>query len=263
MILQRRAHRLDVCRAGAAAAADDAHADVAGQARVVGHQLRRAVIADLAVVEIGNPAIALGDHHVAGLRRARHVEQRRQQLGRADPAIGAVGDRAGLERMEHRHRLGRGHPHHGAAVGVEAEGGDDRQAGGGGTGDGGRDLVLRRHGLDPQHVDPAIGQGARLLGEGLGAVRDGERAERLEQLAGRTHGAADHDLAAGLGALGIGDASADPGRSLVHRLHPVLPLVQLEAVPAAAEAVGQHDVRAGLDHGAVQGLDPVGMVEVP
>ena len=46
---------------------------------------------------------------------------------------------------------------------------DDRQAGGRRAFDGGAQLLLRRHGLDPQHVDAALLQRRRLLGEGVDA----------------------------------------------------------------------------------------------
>ena len=45
--------------------------------------------------------------------------------------------------------------------------------------------------------------------------------------------------------------------------HPLLGLVQLQPMPAAAEAVGQDDVSAGLDEAAMHGRDPLGMPDVP
>ena len=126
-----------------------------------------------------------------------------------------------------------------------------------------RELVLRGHGLDPDDVGAALGERLGLLGEGGGTLGDGEGAERLEQLAGRADVAGDHDLAALAGALGVGDAAGDAGGQLVQLGDAVLGLVQLQAIARAAEAVGEDDVGAGRDHGAVQGLDAVDMLDVP
>ena len=86
-------------------------------------------------------------------------------------AVGAVGERARLQLLAAEDGdLGRRDPHHGAAVGVEGEGADDGQAGPAGALDGGREFVLRRHGLDPDDVGAALGEGMGLLGEGGGTT---------------------------------------------------------------------------------------------
>ena len=54
-------HRLQMLGHGAAAATDDPHAGIARQHRIFGHQRRRAVIVDVAVVILRDPGIALGD----------------------------------------------------------------------------------------------------------------------------------------------------------------------------------------------------------
>ena len=62
------------------------------EADIVGHQLGRAGIVDLVADEIGHAAIALGDDDRLGPRRG-HVEERREEVGGADAAIGADGER--------------------------------------------------------------------------------------------------------------------------------------------------------------------------
>ena len=58
MRFQCRAHRPQVVRCGAAAAANDGCAAVAGQPGIMGHQLWRAVIMDVTVVIFWNARIA-------------------------------------------------------------------------------------------------------------------------------------------------------------------------------------------------------------
>jgi hypothetical protein len=115
------------------------------------------------------------------------------------------------------------------------------------------------HGLYPQHVGAALGQRLGLFGIGGGALGHGQLAERHVHLAGRTHGAADHDIAAGFRDHLAGQARG--GR--VELGHPLGCAVQLQAVAGAAEGVGQNDVRAGVDEGAVLAAHLVGLVDVP
>ena len=61
----------------------------------------------------------------------------------------------------------------------------------------------------------------------------------------------------------VGDAAADARGELVQLGDAILRLVQLQAIAAAAETVGEDDISAGGDHGAVQVLDAVGMIDVP
>ena len=155
--------------------------------------------------------------------------------------------------------LGGAEAHHGAPVGVEAHGRDEGKPRRGGAGGGRLDLFLGRHGLDPEQIDPTLGQGRGLLGEGGNGRFGGEGTQRLEELACRPDRAGDHHGPAG----GIGDAPGDPGRLAIVFAHLVLLLVQLQAIGAAPEAVGEDDVRSRLDHAAVKRLDALGMLEVP
>ena len=262
-MIERVAQRLQMLGRSAAAAADDARAGVAYHLGVFRHQLRRAVIADVAFLVVRDAAIALGHDHIAGLRGGRQLRDGDGKVGRADAAIGAVGQRLRVQLMHEGDEIGGRQAHHGPAVGVERTGGDDRQAGGRGALDGGGHFLLGGHGLDPQHVDPAFGQGAGLLGEGVGAVVDGEWTQRVIKLAGRAHGSG-HDHLATLFLLRlVGDAAGDAGGLAVDLAHPVLEIVQLQPVARAAERVGQEQVRAGIDEGLMQRLDPIRMVEIP
>src|SRR5690606_4447253 len=84
-------HGADVLRRGAAAAADDAGAGVARQYRVIGHDLRRAVVDDGAFAILRDPAIPLGDQDLAGPRRPRQPQHAVEELRRPGAAIRAEG----------------------------------------------------------------------------------------------------------------------------------------------------------------------------
>jgi hypothetical protein len=160
------------------------------------------------------------------------------------------------------HQIGHlrgGHAHHGAPVGVEAHGHDQRQTGRAGALDRGLELLDRGDRLDPEHVGAALGQGRRLLGEGGLGVGLRQGTDRLQDLAGRAHGAGDDDLAPAF----LARLTRQPGRGAVELGDPVLGPVQLEPVAGAAEGVGQDDVRAGFQKAAVQLEDALRVVDVP
>ena len=100
--------------------------------------------------------------------------------------------------------------HHGAAVGVEAHGGDERQSRLGGTFDGGAQFFLGRHGFNPQHVNAALLQGHGLFLEGGDAFLMGHGADGHEDFAGGADGAADINGAAGRVCFGAGVARRRP-----------------------------------------------------
>src|SRR5262249_23183417 len=64
-----------VARRGAAAAADDAGAGVAGEAGIDRHLLGRPVVLDLTLDVVGDAAVALGDDDVAGAEHAGHADE--------------------------------------------------------------------------------------------------------------------------------------------------------------------------------------------
>ena len=117
----------------------------------------------------------------------------------------------------------------------------------GGAFHGGAQFFLGRHGLDPQHVDAALFQGTGLFFESRNAIGImGKRADRLENLAGGANRAADIDGAAG----GIGFGAGILGGSHVDFAHPVLRIVQLQAVAVAAKGIGENDIGARVDETA-------------
>ena len=124
---------------------------------------------------------------------------------------------------------------------------------------GGAELLGRRHGLDPRDVGAPGRQAGDLLGEHFECVVVGECAERGEQLAGRPDRARDDHRAR----RGVGNLTRELGGPLVELEDAILGAVQLQAVAVAAERVRQDDVGAGVDEGAVQLLDALGMLDVP
>ena len=68
--VERGAHRREVLRRRAAAAADDARAGVDRKPRVVGHQLGRAGVVDVLAAELRDAAIRLGDERRSALAAA-------------------------------------------------------------------------------------------------------------------------------------------------------------------------------------------------
>ena len=205
---------------------------------------------DLRAAEFGDAAIALDDDRRIRLRRA-HVEQRRQDVGSADAAIGADRDRLFDQAVGDVMHVLRRKAHHRAAGRVEGEGVGVGQADPDrGLGCGLR-LVGRRHRLDPGDLRAAFLQALDLLGEGVDRLVIGHRAERHEQLAGRADRARDDHLAAGL----VGDAARDLGGALVQLVHAILRIVQLQPLARAAEGIGEDDVGAGIDEILVQRRD--------
>ena len=64
----------NMARCGATAAADDAGAGVDGHRRVLRHQQRVPGVDDFGAVELGDPAVALGDHDRAVVVEPRQVD---------------------------------------------------------------------------------------------------------------------------------------------------------------------------------------------
>ena len=182
---------------GAAAAADDAGAGIECQAPIVGHQRRRAVVADRAFDPLRDAAVGLGHQPVARLRRFSQAEKGCYQFRGAGAAIGTVGGQRYGQIVSQRGPVRRGDAHHGAPVGVEGESGNNRQAGSGGAFDGSADLFDAGKGLDPQQVGTAVGQGLCLLCEGGDAGLVLQRSQGNEEIACWADRAGYQDLPAG------------------------------------------------------------------
>ena len=191
MRVERDAHGGEMLGRGAAAAADDAGAGIAREADIVGHQLGRAGVVDVAAVDHRHAAVRLGDDDRVGARLG-HAEHGDEQVGGADTAIAADGDRTAGKRGDELGERGRRDAHHGLARRVEARRGGEGHADLCGRLRGGADLLERRHGLDPDHVGAAFLQPLDLLDEDLDRLVLGERAERREQVAGRPDRARHH-----------------------------------------------------------------------
>ena len=95
--VERDAHGGEMLRRGAAAAADDARAGIDREADIVGHQLGRAGVVDVAAVDHRHAAIRLGDDDRVGPRLG-HAEHRDEEVGGADAAIAADRERAAGKR---------------------------------------------------------------------------------------------------------------------------------------------------------------------
>ena len=67
MLVECRAHSLEMRRRGAAAAADDARTGIDRQPGVVGHQLGRAGIVDVLAEHLRDAALALAMKAIPGL----------------------------------------------------------------------------------------------------------------------------------------------------------------------------------------------------
>ena len=243
----------------ATAAANDARACVERHAGVVGHDLGRAVVANRAVHVLGNAAVALGHQHHLGAHGFGQVVDTGHHLRGAHAAVGAAGGQAGAQRLLDTREVAGRDAHHGAAIGVKAQGADDGQVRHGSTGHGGFDLFARRHGLNPQHVGAASGQRQRLFGKGGLGLFKGQRSNGLHDFAGGAHAAGDsHGAAAGVGHL-----AGDLRGTGIEFCHAALGVVQLKAVNRAAKAVGQNDVGARVYKVLVQLGDALGVLGVP
>ena len=126
-----------------------------------------------------------------------------------------------------------------------------------GGGDRGAGLVEIAHRLDEHDVDSARHQAAQLIGEQLLCTVGCQRAQGLQQLAGRPEVASHQDPVA------IGHRAGDAGRSGVDLVDTVLETVPGEPAPGAAEGVRREDLGARRSVFVVQLGDSVGLVDVP
>ncbi len=121
-------------------------------------------------------------------------------------------------------------------------------------------LLRRRHRLDPRDVGPTRDQRLDLLTERLERVGLGEIAERFEQRSPSARPTPPRRRGAPPPRPPRRRARRPAGRA--RGPGPRAPC-SVEAVPVAAERVGEDDVGAGVDEPPVQVLHPVGVVDVP
>ncbi len=117
--IQGGAHVNQMFGHGTATAADDRRAAVARHFGIISHQFGRAIIVDVPFDIFWDAGIALCNdrqwHPLGG-----KAENRAQDVGRAGAAVGTIGQRHVVKRMNHvDHRFGC-HAHHGASGGVKA-----------------------------------------------------------------------------------------------------------------------------------------------
>ena len=206
------------------------------------------------------PQLALATSTASGKAAAARFRIASDDLGGADTAVRAACHRTRRELALERGQVGGRHPHHRAAVRVEAQRADDRQARGLGPGDRRLGLVARGHRLDPEHVGTTAREARRLFGERVARRLEAQRADGRHDLAGGPHAAGDDDLAPAL----VGDPAGNPRRRLVQFRDARFRLVQGEPVTVATEAVGENDVGARVDETAMQrGRSGRGCGDVP
>ena len=100
--IQRLAHRRNMLRRAAAAAADDGDAEPRHRPRVVRHDLRRAAVGDAVVLPARHAGVRLRHQHHALRLRLRHLRQDALDLRGPVAAVGA--DHAHAERRDRRQR---------------------------------------------------------------------------------------------------------------------------------------------------------------
>ena len=203
--------------------------------------------------------VRLGDDRGAGRGHRLHPRDDREHLGGAVAAVAT--DRRRTVARELRARVLGGQSHHRPAVRVERHRHDHRQVRRGAPDALERRVALLDGGerLDPEQVHPAPGEGRGLLLEDRDGVLERERAERLEDLAGRPDVAGDERVPAALLDLG----AREHGGGAIELGHALLEVVHREARAVSAERVREHDLRAGLEVAAVHLAHELGMQQVP
>lgn len=247
MAVECLAHGGDMLRCRSATSADDARAGIDRKPRIFCHQVGRAVVDHLFAADFRNAAIGLRHDDGVGILGC-HLQDGYQQIRCADPAIGAMGMRfvaAVAGDFVHRARV---QPHHRLAGRVETAGEDIGQAGRLGRFRGCLDFLGRRHGFDPDHVDAALLQTLYLFGERLDGALVGQLPERKQQFSSRADGTGNDDLAAGLGRR----LARQFGAKLVQFDHPVLRVMQFQAMAGAAECIAQDEIGTGFKKAAMQ-----------
>jgi hypothetical protein len=243
---------------GAAAAADESRPAIARHDGVVGHQFGRAVVMDVAIDIFRDAGIALGDDRQAA-PGGGEPSNGAQQVRRADAAIRAKGQRPRVQRVDHRHHVGRGQPHHRPARGVEAHRADPGNAGPRAGFGRGAVFLGRADRLDPQHVGAALLQPLGLFVKHLDRKGVGQGAHRGHDLSGRTHRPGHDHRPIGP----VGHLATDFGGGPVELTHAPLGIVQLQPRRIRPEGVCQKQIAARLDRTGIERDDLRGRVGVP
>ena len=243
----------------AAAAADDARAGVDRQARVVGHQLRRAGIVDMRAMPLRDAGIGLGDDDRLRPRLASCASTETSESAAPTPQLAPNASGAASKPSISSAKAAGARPIIVLPARVEARGHGIGHAERAGGARGGADFLGRRHGLDPDDVGAALLQPLDLFDENLDRLVLGERPERREQIAGRPDRAGDDDRPPGA----IGGVARDFGGERDSVRASGLRAVQHQPAAVAAETIGQDDVGAGVDEALMQRADFVRMVVVP
>ncbi len=252
-------HGLQVRGRGAAAAADDVHAELGHEALVgVGQLGRREVVV----------RVAVDDRRQAGVRQARQVRRRvarqvAQVLGHLPRTRGAVEpDDVGSQRGERRERgADLGADQH-AARGLHRHLDHERDlaalAGHGPAGADERRLGLQQvvDGLDEQDVDAALDQGGALELVAVAQLGEGGVAERREL--GARADRSDHEAGPVGRRVAGGDLAGDAGGGQVQLVGPLGDLVLVQHDGEGAERVGLDGVDADGEERVVEVGDDVG-----
>ena len=205
-------------------------------------------------------AVAVSFCHHNGIRAGfGNAQHSGDEFSCTRAAIGTDGGRDDSQMRCHFAEFGRCDAHHGAAIGVEAHGGDNGQAAFGCALDGGFQFFLAGHGFDPDDIRATLLQRMGLFFECGHAIGMGERAYGLEDFARGANGTghddgAIHSISFRTGVFGGGD---------VHIGHAVLQIMQLQAIAVAAEGIGENNVGSCRDEPLVQIAHALRVVEIP
>ena len=224
-------------RHGAAATADDAHTRITGQHGIIGHQIGRAVIMDMAVMVFGDPGVAFGDDRSRGAL-GHKSQHRAHQIGRADAAVRTKGQRRVWQFFDHIGHRGRGDAHHGAACGIKAHRAAPGHAGQCCGLGGGAVFFGGGHGFNPQNIGAACLQAFGLFVEHFNRKRMGQRTDGHHNFTRRTDRACHDDRTPG----SIGNFTPQACGDAVQFMHAVLQIVQFHPAGVAAKRIGQKQV---------------------
>ena len=229
---------------GAAAAANKLHSSLDQLAGEAGHVLRRAEIDVPPIHGARHTGIGHGDqgqvggpHHALnsgeygrrsyaavatdGIRAPLGQSRGCRLRGRAVQAVGIL-----IDRHHHQYRQRRGH----------GPGRKNRLF----------RLVQRRNGFDQQHIDPAFGEAANLLGKGFARLIQADLSQRLQTRAQGPDGARNPDLSALLVGPLVHRLARHLGSGTVDLDHPVGEAIALQTQGIGAKGIGLDDLRARL-----------------